>query len=94
MRIMPLDQVVAVAEGAGLRAVAEEGHILACQGLADEVGDHPAVEGVHPRPVGVEDPHDADVHAVAAVIVHKEGLRRPLPFVVAARGPMGLTAPR
>ena len=77
------DQVVAVAEGAGLRAVAEDRDVLAGQRLADEVRHHAAVVGVHARAVGVEDPHDADVDAVLAVVVHEEGFGRPLAFVVA-----------
>ena len=81
-----LDQVVAIAERAGLPAVAEDGDVLAGQGLADEVRDDAAVEGVHPRAVGVEDPHDADVDAVHAVVVHEQRFGRPLAFVVAGPG--------
>src|SRR5262245_8425053 len=63
------DQIVAVAEGAALLTVAVERDVVAGESLADEVRDHAAVERVHPRPVGVEDPHDADVDPVHAVIV-------------------------
>ena len=77
------DQVVAVAERAGLRAVAVERDVFAGEGLADEVRDDAAVEGVHPRAVGVEDAHDADVDPVHAVIVHEQRLGGPLAFVVA-----------
>ena len=38
---------------------------------------------MHPRAVGVEDPHDADVDAVHAVVVHEQRFGGPLAFVVA-----------
>ena len=78
-----LDQVVAIAERAGLGAVAEDRDVLAGQRLADEVRDDAAVEGMHARAVGVEDPHDADVDAVHAVVVHEQRFGGPLAFVVA-----------
>ena len=47
-----IDQFVAVAEGACLRAVAEDRDVLAGQRLTDEVRHHAAVEGVHAGAVG------------------------------------------
>ena len=55
---------------------------LAEQGLADEVRNHAAVERVHPRAVGVEDSHQANVHLVRAAIVHEQRFGHPLAFVV------------
>jgi len=77
-----LDQVVHVAERAGLGAIAVDGEILAAQGLDDEVGNDAAVIGMHARAVGVENPDDADVHAVLAVVVHEEGLGATFPLVI------------
>ena len=64
-------QVVPVAEAARLRAVAKDRDVFSVQCLANEVAHHAAVEGMHPRAVGVEDPHDADVQSVHAMIVHE-----------------------
>ena len=77
-------QVVHVAEGAGLAAVAVEGERLAAQGLHDEVAHHPAVIGQHARPVGVEDAHHADLGAVHALVVETEGFGDALALVVTA----------
>ena len=57
------DQVVAVAERAGLLPSPKIVMSSPRERLADEVRDDAAVERVHPRAVGVEDPHDADVDA-------------------------------
>lgn len=43
----PFDQVVDVADGAGLRPVAGDGQRLPAQGLADERRDRPTVVGAH-----------------------------------------------
>src|SRR5205807_4272830 len=77
----PLDQVVDIAEGAGLAAVAIEGDWRALQGLDDEVGDDAAVIGVHARAVGVEDADDADAQIVLAVIVEEQSLGAALALV-------------
>ena len=78
-----LDQLVDVAERARLAAVAVEGDVPARERLDDEVGDHPAVVGVHARPVGVEDPRHLDLQPVLAVIVEEQGLGAALALVVA-----------
>ncbi len=83
----PVDQIVDIAEGAGLGAVAVEGDRLVLQRLDDEVGDDAAVIGVHARPVGVEDAGDADLQIVLAVIVEEQGLGAALAFVVAGARP-------
>jgi hypothetical protein len=59
-RRKPVDQVVDVAEGARLAAVAVDRDGLALQRLHDEVGHHAPVVRVHARPVGVEDARDLD----------------------------------
>ena len=78
-----LDQVVAIAERAGLAAVAEDRDVFAAKGLPNEVRDHAAVERMHPRAVGVEDPHDPHIEVVHAVVVHEQRFGRALAFVVA-----------
>src|SRR5258708_17541854 len=55
-----IDQVVDVAERAGLHAVAVNGNVLTLERLDDEVRDHAAVIGMHARPVGVEDAYHLD----------------------------------
>ena len=86
-RTIAVDQVVDVAERAGLAAVAVDRDRLAAQRLDDEVADHPAVVGVHPRAVGVEDPHHLDAEVVLAVVVEEQRLRAALALVVAAADP-------
>jgi len=87
------DEVIDVAEGAGLSAVAVYRNILATKGLNDEVGDDASVIGVHAGAVGVKDPDDADVHAVLAVVVHEEGLGGALALVVAGADANGVHIP-
>ena len=81
------DKIVAVAERAGLAAVAEHGDVLAAERLADEVRHDAAVERMHPRPVGVEDPHHAHVQPVHPMVIHEQRLGRPLAFVVTGPRP-------
>src|SRR5438309_295259 len=59
-----LHQIVDVAEGAGLGAIAEDGDGLALEGLDDEVGDHAPIVGMHARTVGIEDPRHFDAQPV------------------------------
>ncbi len=80
----PFDEVVDVAEGAGLLAGAEDSHGLAGEGLLDEGGNHPAVAHPHPRPIGVENAHDAHLQAVIPVIRHGHRLGEALGLVVDA----------
>ena len=63
------------------------------KGLDDEVADHPAVLQGHPGPEGVEDPGDAGIHLILAVIVHHQGFRHPFAFVIAAPNPDGIDVP-
>jgi hypothetical protein len=57
-------QVVDVAETPSLAAVSVDGQRPAGECLEYEVGDHPAVLGFYPWPVGVEDPDDAGICTV------------------------------
>ena len=77
-----IHQVVHVAEGARLLAVAVDGERLSEQGLLEEVGQGAAVLQVHARAVGVEDAHDARIHAVKAVVGHRQRLGETLGLVV------------
>ena len=81
-----VDQVVDVLEGARLAAVAVDGDVLAAERLADEVGHHAPVVGVHEGAVGVEDADHADVQVVRAVVVEHDRLRGALALVVARAG--------
>lgn len=63
--------------------VAVDGDVLTPQGLADEVGDDPAILGIHQGAVGVEDADDADINAFMAVVVEHEAFRAAFAFVVA-----------
>ncbi len=79
--------VVHVAEAAGLHTIAVDGDRLALERLDDEVRHHPPVVGAHALAVGVEDPHDAHVEAMLAVIGHGERLGEALGLVVDAPRP-------
>ena len=83
----PRDQVVGIAEAAGLAAVAVDGDRLALQRLDDEVRHHPAIVGMHARPVRVEDPHHLDPQVVLAKVVEAERLGAALALVVAGARP-------
>ena len=84
------DQVVDIAETAGLAAVAVDGDVLAAQRLDDEVAHHPAVVRMHARAVGVEDADDLDVEVVLAVIVEEQGFGAAFALVVAAADADGI----
>ena len=84
------DEVVHVAEGPGLGTVAVKGNGLVAQGLDDEVGDDPAVVGVHAGAVGVEDAGDLDTQLVLTAVVEEQGLGAAFAFVVAGAGADGV----
>src|SRR6266702_2275165 len=77
-----LDEVVDVAEAAGLRPVPIDRERLVAQRLRQKVWDGPPIIDTHPRAVGVEDADDAGLHAVGPVISHGEGLAGALRLVV------------
>src|SRR5256714_15336334 len=78
----PADQVVDVAEAPRLRALAEDGDRLPLQRLAHERRHGAPVVRAHAWPVRVEDPDDAGVEALLAVVAHRERLRIALRLVV------------
>ena len=79
----PVDQIVDIAEGARLAAVAIDGDRLVEQRLYDEVRHHAPVLAVHARTIGVEDARHLDRHAGLAVIVEEQRLGGALALVVA-----------
>ena len=78
------DEIVHVTEASRLRAIAKHRQRLVCVRLAHERRNCAAVVRPHPRSVGVEDAHDARVHALLAVVRHRQRLRVPLRLVVDA----------
>ena len=79
----PINEIIDVAERAGLRAFSVDGDVSTEQGLNDEIGHHPPVIWVHAGAVGVEDPGDFDLQAVLTPIIEEQGLRAALALVVA-----------
>ena len=76
-------QIVHVAEGARLLALAVDRDRLSAERLGDEVRHHAAVVRLHPRPVGVEDANDLDPQVVLAAVVEEQRLAHALGLVVA-----------
>lgn len=64
-----VNQIITVAETAGLTAVTIDGNILILQCLQNKVADHPAIIGMHPGTIGIENPNEFDgktaLHPVA-----------------------------
>ena len=85
-----LDEVRHVLEGPGLGAVAVDRDRLAAKRLADEVRDRPPVVPPHPGPERVEDPDDAGVEAVVAMVGHRDRLGEALGLVVDPARPDGV----
>src|SRR5690606_13262101 len=81
------DEVVHVTEGAGLRAVAENGERLVLEALHDEVRDDAPVVERHAWAIGVEDADDARVDAPGTARIGEEGFGAALAFVVARTRP-------
>src|SRR3954452_8157422 len=81
------DQVVDVAEGPRLLALAEHRDRAVLQRLAQEGRDGPAVVRAHARPVGVEDADDRRVDALLAQVGHRHRLGVALGLVVDAARP-------
>src|SRR5262249_3712886 len=78
------DQIADEAERARLATVAEDGDGPVREGLTQEGGDRAPIVGAHPRTVGVEDPHDRRIHALLAVVGHRQRLGVALGLVVDA----------
>src|SRR5205807_2546415 len=83
----PFNHVVDVAIGPGLLAVTEDGQRLTSEDRTEKVRDGTTVVEAHSRPMGIEDPRDLDDHPMLMVVGHREGLRKPLSFVVDAPRP-------
>ena len=58
--------------------------------LDHKVGHNPPIVGVHPGPVGVEDPGDSDLDTRLLVVGVGQGLRHPLALIVAGPGADGV----
>lgn len=84
------DQIVHVAKGSGLGAVAVDGDGIAPQGLHDEIGDHSAVVGVHARTIGVEQTSHAHGQTVLTVVGKKQGFGAAFALVVAGAQANGI----
>ena len=78
-----VDQVLAVAEAAGLRSIAVDGDVFALEGLDDEVADDPSVIRMHVRPVGVENTDDFYPETALSVIGGEKGFCGPFPLIIA-----------
>ena len=81
-----LHQVVDVAKGAGLGAIAVKGDVFSLEGLHDEVRNNSPVVRAHPGAIGVENSNDANIHTVFSMVVEKKSFRTSLPLVVAGSG--------
>lgn len=85
-----LHQIIDVAEGTGLGAIAIDGKGFSAQGLNDEVAHHPAIVGEHAGPVGVEDAGDADLNAMDPMEIEAEGFSDALALDVAGADAVGV----
>lgn len=88
-----LDEIVDIAEGAGLGTLTVNREILTLQGLNDEVGDDASIVWKHARTVGIENTDDTDIDAVFAMIVKEERLGRTLPLIIAGAQSNGIHVP-
>ena len=79
-----LDQIVHETKASRLPSVTVHGERNARQRSADELRHDTAVIDAHARPVGVEDPDDARIETVRAVVRHRHGLGEALCLVVNA----------
>jgi hypothetical protein len=88
-----VNEIVDVTERSCMRAVAKEGDGLILQGLNDETADHPAITGMHPGSVSVEDSNDPNIHIVLAMIVKEKGLCASLSLIIAGPDADGIHVP-
>ena len=86
------DEVVDIAEGAGLGAVTIDGDILAFKGLNDEVGNDASVVRQHAGAIGVKDADHADIDVVLTMVIEKERFGATLAFIVAGAYTDGIDA--
>src|SRR5262249_29209362 len=78
-----IDEIVDIAEGPRLRAIAEHGDRFVLECLNDKIGNNAPVIGMHARAIGIEDARDFDRQLVLTMIVEEKGLRAAFAFVVA-----------
>src|SRR5581483_7827905 len=78
------DEVVDITEAPRLLAFAVYGDRLVLERLSDEIRHNTAVLHAHARAIRVEDPHEARVQLVRAVIGHRYRLGEALRLVVDA----------
>ena len=83
----PVDHVRDEAEGARLAALAVDRDVVPREGLGDDVRDHAAVIGAHPRAVGVEDARHAHLRAAGAGEIEDQRLGGALALVIAGARP-------
>mmetsp|Transcript_17664 Transcript_17664/g.31903 ORF Transcript_17664/g.31903 Transcript_17664/m.31903 type:complete len:484 (-) Transcript_17664:26-1477(-) len=88
--IETVHQVADILKGSCLGAISVNGEVLVLQGLNDEVGDDPAVIGVHAGPKGVENARHANVDRVLVPVAIHHGLGHALSLVVAGAGSNGV----
>ena len=86
------DEVVDIAEGAGLGAIAIDGNVLPFEGLDDEVGNDATVVRQHSGSVGVEDADHTDIDVVLTMVIEKERFGAAFAFVVAGADTDGIDA--
>lgn len=86
------DEVVDVAEGAGLGAVTVDGNVFPFEGLNDEVGNDATVVGQHSGAIGVEDANHANIDVVLTMVIEKERFSAAFAFVVAGADTDGINA--
>lgn len=77
------DEVVYIAERAGLQSVAKYRKRQPLKSLDDQIRYYAAVVWVHAGTISVENAADFNLHLVHSMIVEEKGLCAPLPFVVA-----------
>ena len=66
----PFDQVIHIAEGAGLVSFSIDGKRLAEQRLFQQIGQGAAVLQVHARTISIEDAYNAGIDVMKAMIGH------------------------
>src|SRR5205085_6405224 len=76
-------EVIDIAEGARLQAIAVHAERIASQRRGDELGHGASVLRVHARAICVEDSHDAGIDAALAPKRHCQRLAKALGLVVA-----------
>ena len=85
-----LDKIVHITEGSGLFAIAINGNGLAEQGLNDEIGDHPAIMGMHLGAIGIEDTAHLDGNMMLAPVREEQRLGTALAFIIAGTDAVGV----